>query len=60
MVENAPELDQRLTLLCDSGLRRLADNKSLDIPEVSHPRVTWLADVTQDDVDPNSMCHVSP
>jgi hypothetical protein len=48
MVKNDPEVDQQLALLRDSGLRRLADKRSLDIPEVSNPRVTWRDDITVD------------
>jgi len=59
MVENSPELDQRLTLLRDSSLQRLADNRSLDIPKVSHLGLTWIVDVTKDNVDLIlcTMCH---
>jgi hypothetical protein len=59
MVENAPKLDQWLTLLCDSILQWLDDKRRLDIPEVSHPRVMCLAELTQDDMDLNSVCHMS-
>jgi hypothetical protein len=48
MVDNAPEVDQQLALLHDSDLQKLSRIRSLDIPKVSNPRVTWRADVTID------------